>query len=33
MADVAIVGGGVVGCAAAHYLTLAGARVTLLERV
>ncbi len=32
MADVAIVGGGVIGCAAAYYLTKAGARVTLLER-
>ncbi len=32
MADVAIVGGGVIGCAAAYYLTQAGADVTLLER-
>ena len=32
MADVAIVGGGVIGCAAAYYLTEAGASVTLLER-
>ncbi len=32
MADVAIVGGGVIGCAIAYYLTKAGARVTLLER-
>ncbi len=32
MADVVIVGGGVVGCAAAYYLAKAGASVTLLER-
>ncbi len=32
MADVVIVGGGVIGCAAAYYLSEAGARVTLLER-
>ena len=32
MADVVIVGGGVIGCAVAYYLTGAGARVTLLER-
>ena len=32
MTDVAIVGGGVIGCAAAYYLTEAGASVTLLER-
>ena len=32
MADVAIVGGGVIGCAVAYYLAVAGARVTLLER-
>ncbi|MBV9324972.1 MAG: glycine oxidase ThiO [Chloroflexi bacterium] len=31
-ADVVIVGGGVVGCCIAYYLTLGGARVTLLER-
>jgi glycine oxidase len=30
--DVAIVGGGVVGCAVAYYLARAGARVTVLER-
>jgi glycine oxidase len=32
MADVVIVGGGVIGCASAYYLTKAGAGVTLLER-
>jgi glycine oxidase len=32
MAEVAIVGGGVIGCAIAYYLTEAGAHVTLLER-
>lgn len=32
MADVVIVGGGVIGCATAYYLARAGARVTLLER-
>ncbi len=32
MADVAIVGGGIIGCAAAYYLTKAGASVTLLEQ-
>jgi len=32
MADVVIVGGGVVGSAVAYYLTKAGARVTLVER-
>lgn len=32
MADVVVVGGGVVGCAAAYYLAKAGAGVTLLER-
>ena len=32
MADVAIIGGGVIGCAAAYYLSKAGASVTLLER-
>lgn len=30
--DVAIVGGGITGCATAYYLSLAGVRVTLLER-
>src|SRR5207302_7524894 len=30
--DVVIVGGGVIGCAIAYYLSLAGARVTLIER-
>jgi glycine/D-amino acid oxidase-like deaminating enzyme len=30
--DVAIVGGGVVGCAAAYYLAMAGIEVVLLER-
>jgi glycine oxidase len=30
--SVLIVGGGVIGCALAHYLTKRGARVTLLER-
>ena len=29
--DVAVIGGGLVGCATAHYLALAGARVALLE--
>jgi glycine oxidase len=32
MADVVVVGGGVIGCAVAYYLTAKGARVTLLER-
>ncbi|MDP2674054.1 MAG: glycine oxidase ThiO [Dehalococcoidia bacterium] len=32
MADVVIVGGGVIGCASAHYLTKAGAGVALLEK-
>ena len=32
MADVAIVGGGVIGCAAAYHLAGEGARVTLVER-
>ena len=32
MADIAIVGGGVVGCATAYYLSKEGAGVTLLER-
>lgn len=32
MADVVIVGGGVIGCASAYYLARAGASVTLLER-
>ena len=32
MADVVIVGGGVIGCAIAYHLTAAGATVTLLER-
>ncbi len=32
MADVVIVGGGVVGCSIAYYLTMAGADVTLVER-
>jgi len=32
MADVVIAGGGVIGCAAAYYLTKAGASVTLLEK-
>ena len=32
MADVVIAGGGVIGCAAAYYLTKAGAGVTLLEK-
>jgi glycine oxidase len=31
-ADVVIVGGGVIGCCIAYYLTLGGASVTLLER-
>jgi glycine oxidase len=31
-ADVVIVGGGVIGCCIAYYLTLGGARVTLVER-
>ena len=30
MADVVIVGGGVIGCASAYYLAEAGAGVTLL---
>jgi glycine oxidase len=30
--DVVIVGGGVIGCAIAYYLSLGGARVTLIER-
>jgi len=32
MADVVIVGGGIIGCATAYYLSKAGASVTLLER-
>lgn len=32
MADVVIVGGGVIGCASAYYLSKAGASVTLVER-
>lgn len=32
MADVVIVGGGIIGCASAYYLSKAGASVTLLER-
>src|SRR5208282_1099093 len=32
VADVAVVGGGVIGCAVAYYLSKQGARVTLLER-
>ena len=32
MADVVIVGGGVIGCASAYYLTKAGAGVTLVEK-
>jgi glycine oxidase len=31
-ADVVIVGGGVIGCCIAYFLTLGGARVTVLER-
>src|SRR3990172_701871 len=31
-ADVVIVGGGIVGCAAAYYLAQRGARVTVLEK-
>jgi glycine oxidase len=30
--DVVVVGGGVIGCSIAYFLSLAGARVTLLER-
>jgi sarcosine oxidase subunit beta len=30
--DVAIVGGGVIGCAVAHYLSKSGARVAVIER-
>ncbi len=30
--DVLIIGGGVIGCAIAHYLAKAGARVTIVER-
>src|SRR5579884_2530781 len=30
--DVAVVGGGVIGCAVAYYLAKAGARVAVLER-
>lgn len=30
--DVAVIGGGLVGCAAAHYLVKAGARVVVLEK-
>ena len=30
--DVAVIGGGLVGCATAYYLTTAGARVALIER-
>jgi glycine oxidase len=32
MADVVVVGGGVIGCAAAYYLTKAGASVILVDR-
>jgi glycine/D-amino acid oxidase-like deaminating enzyme len=32
IADVAVVGGGIVGCATAAFLAAAGARVTLYER-
>ena len=32
MADVVVVGGGVIGCATAYHLTAAGATVTVLER-
>jgi glycine/D-amino acid oxidase-like deaminating enzyme len=32
MADVVIVGGGIIGCATAYYLSMSGASVTLLER-
>ena len=31
-AEVVVVGGGLLGCAAAYYLTRGGARVVLLER-
>ena len=30
--DVAIIGGGVIGCAVAYYLAKQGARVTLIEQ-
>ena len=30
--DVAVIGGGLVGCATAYYLTTAGTRVALIER-
>ena len=30
--DVVIIGGGVAGCASAYYLSLAGAKVTIIER-
>ena len=30
--EVVVVGGGIVGCAAAYYLTKEGARVTIIER-
>ncbi|MGB9586174.1 MAG: FAD-dependent oxidoreductase, partial [Anaerolineales bacterium] len=30
--DVVIIGGGIVGCACAYYLTQAGVRVHLVER-
>jgi glycine oxidase len=32
LSDVVIVGGGVIGCCIAYYLSLAGAKVTLVER-
>jgi glycine oxidase len=32
MADVVIVGGGIIGCATAYHLSMSGASVTLLER-
>jgi len=31
-ADVAIIGGGVIGCAVAYYLSKQGAKVTVIER-
>ena len=30
--EVVIIGGGVAGCAAAYYLSLAGVKVTVIER-